>query len=128
MILLDSCVLIWLESDVKKISVAARRELNKPGQRAFASAISAYEIGQKARRNLLTLSKPIDQWFAHMLIHHSLVELEVSSTVAARAVLLPSIHQDPFDRLLIATAIERQLAILTPDPWIQKYPNLKTIW
>jgi PIN domain nuclease of toxin-antitoxin system len=55
-------------------------------------------------------------------------ELPVSGLLAARATLLPAIHRDQFDRLLIATAQEHRLKILTPDATIAKYPNLDTLW
>jgi PIN domain nuclease of toxin-antitoxin system len=40
---------------------------------------------------------------------------------------LPLIHRDPFDRILVATAIREQLAVLTPDRAIALYP-VATIW
>lgn len=55
-------------------------------------------------------------------------ELPLTGVIAARATLLPPIHKDPFDRLLIATAIEHQLTLLTPDQTIRQYPGLKTLW
>ncbi|MGP8202120.1 MAG: PIN domain-containing protein [Limisphaerales bacterium] len=55
-------------------------------------------------------------------------ELPVSGVIAARATLLPAIHRDPFDRLLIATAQEHRLKIVTPDATIAKYPGLDTLW
>jgi PIN domain nuclease of toxin-antitoxin system len=57
-----------------------------------------------------------------------LLELPVSSVIAARATLLPAIHRDPFDRLLIATAQAHRLRLLTPDPTITKHPNPETFW
>ena len=41
---------------------------------------------------------------------------------------IPYIHGDPFDRLIIATAIENDLTIITRDNNIQKYEDVKTIW
>lgn len=41
---------------------------------------------------------------------------------------LPSLHRDPADRFLIATAQERNLTLITPDPAIQQYPQLKAHW
>ncbi len=35
---------------------------------------------------------------------------------------LKSIHRDPFDRLLIAQARVHDVPIVTPDPWVAKYP------
>ena len=52
--------------------------------------------------------------------------LEMDSAVAAGA--LPTLHADPFDRLLIAAAQAHRLTLLTPDPLIRQYPALTTIW
>jgi PIN domain nuclease of toxin-antitoxin system len=41
---------------------------------------------------------------------------------------LPAIHRDPFDRLLIATAQQHRLTLLTPDASIAQYPNLQVAW
>ncbi len=94
----------------------------------FASAISAYEVGQKAAARKLRLPSPVDEWFAGVLQRHGLRELPVSSAIAARATLLPRIHHDPFDRLLIASAKEHHLTLVTPDPLIAKYPDVTVLW
>jgi PIN domain nuclease of toxin-antitoxin system len=128
MILLDTCVILWLSGDSSLISPPVRRALVAPGQQVFVLAISAYEIGQKARRGLLKLPKPIDQWFESVKIQHSLEELPVTGLIASRATLLPPIHQDPFDRLLIAAAQVQNLTLATPDPLIRQYPDINTLW
>ncbi len=128
MMLLDTCVLLWLEADLSAISPQAASAMLAARQGLFASAISALEIGQKAAAGKLRLRRPVDEWFAAVLQRHILRELPVSAVIAAAATLLPRIHRDPFDRLLIATAQEHGLALLTPDPTFAKYPNLKVIW
>jgi PIN domain nuclease of toxin-antitoxin system len=52
----------------------------------------------------------------------------VTGSIAARATLLPNIHRDPFDRILIATSQTEKLALLTPDETIAKYPGLEILW
>jgi PIN domain nuclease of toxin-antitoxin system len=128
MILLDTCVLLWLASDSSNLSASAAQSLRGGQMNCFASAISAFEAGQKVSSGKLFLSKPVDEWFAGMLRRHQLKELPVSGIIAARATLLPAIHRDPFDRILIATAQHHSLALLTPDKFMAQYPNLKTIW
>src|ERR1051325_10175242 len=125
MILLDSCVLIWLAADQSQISALAKAELEK---RVFISAISAFEIGQKAAAGKLKLPSPIDIWFPAIIKQHMLEETPPSSAAAARATRLPSIHADPFDRLIIATAMELNLTILTPDTRIRSYPGVRAVW
>src|SRR5690606_4346478 len=41
---------------------------------------------------------------------------------------LPMIHRDPFDRMLVAQALEENLTIITCDENIQEYPGVKTLW
>lgn len=41
---------------------------------------------------------------------------------------LPYIHKDPFDRLIIATAIEEGLTILTGDEYFKRYDEVKQLW
>ena len=128
MMLLDTCVLLWLAADTTAISARAVELIRNTPEGLFVSAISALEVGQKAAAGKLSLPRPVDAWFAAMVQWHGLHEIPVSGVIAARATLLPAIHGDPFDRLLIATAQEHQLKLLTPDATIAKYPNLDVFW
>jgi PIN domain nuclease of toxin-antitoxin system len=128
MMLLDTCVLLWLAADTTAISARAVELIRNTPEGLFVSAISALEVGQRAAAGKLSLPRPVDAWFAAMVQWHGLHEIPVSGLIAARATLLPAIHRDPFDRLLIATAQEHRLKLLTPDATIAKYPNLDTLW
>lgn len=48
MILLDTCVLLWLAADPRAISTRAAELINRTPEGLFVSAISAFEVGQKA--------------------------------------------------------------------------------
>lgn len=126
--LLDTCALLALSEGGKHFSPMVRQRLEVPGSVVYVSAISAFEIGQKASAGKLTLPCPLTQWFAAMLQHHELTELPVSSSISITATSLPTLHKDPFDRLIIAAAIEKNLTIITSDQTIQKYPEITTLW
>jgi len=126
--LLDTCVLLWLAADNSAISARATELMRNTPEGLFVSAISAFEVGQKAAAGKLSLLRPVDAWFAAMLQQHGLHEIPISGMIAVRATLLPAIHRDPFDRLLIATAQEHRFKLLTPDLTIAKYPKLQTLW
>ena len=121
-------MLLWLAGEPAAISPAAAKLLRGAQTACFVSAISALEVGQKAAARKVFLPKPVDEWFAAMAQRHQLQELPVTSLIAARATLLPAIHRDPFDRVLIATAQQHHLTLLTPDSTIAKYPNLGIAW
>ena len=67
-------------------------------------------------------------WIERARRSHALDVLPLEMAVALRAAALPRLHNDPFDRLLIATAQEHHLVLLTPDPKLRIYPALKTRW
>lgn len=128
MILLDTCGLLSLQSGGAEHSSAARTQLEAPGSRVFVSAISAFEIGQKLAVGKLMLPSEPGSWFQAMLLHHQIEEIPMSSDIAIAATTLPGIHRDPFDRIIIATALALDLCILTSDRIIPTYPGVQTLW
>lgn len=128
MILLDTCTLLWLAIEQERLSLAARKGIAAAGEFAYVSAISAWEIAWKHRCRKLRLKIAPDAWWPLALEQHALRELPISAAIALRSASLPTLHRDPADRFLIATAQELNLTLLTPDPTIQQYPRLKTLW
>lgn len=93
------------------------------------SAISIYEIGQKARRGKLALSIPLDRWLAIALRPAFVYVIPIDADIAHEANELPGdFHGDPADRLIVATARKYNLTILTSDRKIRDYPNVQTLW
>lgn len=126
--LLDTCTLLWLVGAQERLSERAQAALEDHAGRLFVSAISAFEIGLKHQKGKLVLPLDPGRWYARALELHGLRELPVDGTAAIHATLLPPLHRDPADRILVATAQLRKLAILTPDPLIRAYPDTATIW
>lgn len=128
MILLDTCVLFWLEQDPAAISAPVTRALRSAHTSLFASAISAFELGLKVRDGRLRLPLPVADWVSEVCRRRGIALLPIQETTAGLSTELPPIHRDPCDRFLIATAQLYHLQIATPDPTIRKYPNLQTLW
>lgn len=128
MILLDTCTLLWIVAQQEKLSAAAYEAVKKHNGAIFVSSISALEIAMKTQKNLYELPCSATEWFGKALKLHSLMELTIDHTIAATSALLPRIHNDPFDRLIIATAVQHGLKILTPDKHIHAYSQIKCIW
>ncbi|MCI5209928.1 MAG: PIN domain-containing protein [Candidatus Electrothrix sp. ATG2] len=55
-------------------------------------------------------------------------EIPVSSAVAMKSASLPFLHKDPCDRIIIATALEHRMPIITADQIIPQYSGIKVIW
>lgn len=128
MILLDTCALLWLAADQDKLSTGARKAIRDHADQLFVSSISAFEIAVKARRGKLDLPMDADVWFERALRHHGLTEVKVDGSIAARSVGLPSLHNDPCDRFIIATALQHDMTILTCDNLISQYKEVRVIW
>ena len=131
MIVLDTHALVWWASGDRRLSAAARRAIQNAARAGavFASAISVMEIATAARRGRLTLSNPIEQWLADL---RSLPELRFEPVTAEIAALAGSfdgtMHGDPADRIIAATARLLGARLVTGDERLRALPDLPTVW
>ena len=116
--LLDTHVLIWALSSPGKLPKDLRTELEDPANDVFASAASTWEIAIKGALGKIqaNVEKVIDSCRSS-----DLEELPVRMSHTARVSALPRHHHDPFDRLLIAQALEEGLTIATRDDAFEAY-------
>ncbi|MCF7853705.1 MAG: type II toxin-antitoxin system VapC family toxin [Candidatus Pacebacteria bacterium] len=128
MILLDTCALLWPNEARSRFPQKALDVLEQNADALAISAISLFEIGVKVKRGKLILPLRTDKWYRSLAHLYGLVEISISADIAALATDLPDIHRDPFDRLLIATALTRRLPILTADRIIPQYPQVQVVW
>lgn len=93
------------------------------------SAISIYEIGQKARKGKLTLSIPLERWLSIALRAGFVRVFPIDAEIAREANDLPGeFHGDPADRFIVATARKHNLTIITSDGLIRRYSGVPTLW
>ncbi len=116
-LLLDSHVIVWWALYPGRLRTTTRDAIISPGNEVFLSAASVWELGLKIARGKLAL--PAD--YAPRLLAHGFEELGVITGHAARSTTLPPLHGDPFDRLLIAQALEEGLMLVTSDQAILRY-------
>jgi PIN domain nuclease of toxin-antitoxin system len=128
MLLLDTSVLLWLAADQSRLSERARGLIAAHAGELCVSAISAFEIGIKHRKSSLLLPQEPESWFGAALQLHGLLEVPVDWRIAERSTSLPRLHGDPCDRMLIATAQLRGLTLLSPDPLLLAYPDVRIDW
>jgi PIN domain nuclease of toxin-antitoxin system len=119
-VILDTCAVLWLAAGDKKLSRAALKEINE-APAVYVSAISGFEIGLKAAKGKLELPCPVKDWFERVAEHHGLTILPLGLDVCIAAAKLPPIHDDPFDRFIIATAKLNSLAVVTTDERFKEY-------
>ena len=107
MILLDTHVAIWLHTGDDRLGFLARAQVETALSEANAavSAITFWETGMRAQKGGLNLGQSLEAWRLELL-DAGVVEIPVSGAIAARAGLLPELHGDPADRIIVATALE----------------------
>jgi PIN domain nuclease of toxin-antitoxin system len=119
-VLLDTHVFLFLAANPKRVPPAIQRAVNDAEER-YLSAASAWEIAVKAQLGKLRLPEAPAKYVRSRASKMMLVSLPVTQAHALRVYSLPMHHRDPFDRLLIAQALEEQLTLLTVDRKILRY-------
>ena len=124
MYLLDTHAIIWYVSGSNELSSTAKNIMET--KRCFFSFVSLWEIAIKQAKGTLQFDIDIPK-LKTVLEDEEFIYLPPTEFDAEAIKALPDIHKDPFDRLLIAQAIENNLMIVTTDSKIPQY-NVKTIW
>ena len=123
MILPDTHTLIWYTTLNPRLGPLADRRIREAiadGDIAF-SAISIWEVALLLSKGRLTLGVTAMQWRQNLLAA-GLIEIPVDGAIAARSVALPDFHDDPADRIIIATALEGH-QLITDDRHILDWPG-----
>lgn len=128
MILLDTCALIWLNDDRDQFSKTTMAILERNQDALAVSPISFFEIGIKAKKKKLKIPISLKDWSEKMCERYDLTCIPVSHDISVKASELPDIYKDPFDRLIIATAVVNKLRVVTADITFPLYKAIKVIW
>jgi PIN domain nuclease of toxin-antitoxin system len=118
----DTHLLIWSAEQDPRLPQAADEILNDPANEIFFSVASIWEIAIKARLGRSDFQIDPDA-LARGLIANGFIELPITRQHALAVFNLPSLHKDPFDRILIAQATVENLLLLTVDRNIARYPG-----
>lgn len=113
--LLDTCTFLWLAFEPQRISPSARKILDDPMTVRRLSQASVLEIVLKYRAGKLPLPLPPESWIPSRRDFFQMENLPLDETVIYRSGSLPAGHDDPFDRLLAAHAIESGSTLISPD-------------
>ena len=120
--LLDTQLLLWAAGDSNRLANDVRNLLQDPQTRPHFSAASIWEV---AIKNGLGRSdfRADPRLLRRGLLENGYIELPVTGAHAAEIDLLPPIHKDPFDRLLVAQCRIEGLNLLTTDKLVARYPG-----
>ncbi len=121
-LLLDTHLLLWAAYAPERLSSTARVLIEDPLNEPTFSPASVWEVVIKR-----ALGRPdfrIDpRRLRRGMVENGYVELAVTSDHALAVDMLPHLHKDPFDRLLIAQALAEGLTFATTDAQLPAYPG-----
>lgn len=122
-LLLDTHLLIWAADDIKRVSPDARVLMADTENELLFSVVSIWEVAIKCG-----LNRPDFQVDARKLrrglIDNGYIELPILGEHAVAIDGLPSIHKDPFDRMLIAQAMVEGVTLISNDATVARYPGV----
>jgi PIN domain nuclease of toxin-antitoxin system len=120
-LLLDTNVLLWAASDPDQLEDSARDLLVDGTNDVLVSLVSAWEIAIKQSIGKLQLPKPAEQWLPDVIRRSGFEIADLDITAALRVRALPWHHRDPFDRFLVAQALEHGYTLVTRDITLGTY-------
>jgi PIN domain nuclease of toxin-antitoxin system len=128
---LDTVALLaYLGNSARRLGRAARRAFDgaRAGRvRLAVPTLCLFEVGQLEERGRITLAVPFERWcdLVEQTEAFLLLPLERAHVSEARALLT---LRDPFDRLIVGTAIALGLPVVTPDARIADLQRVAVIW
>ena len=120
-LLLDTCALLWLANG-EPIAEEARRAI--AGGERHVSPITAWEIANLVRKRRMALTMPVGAWITQALGAIGAQQPELTLAVLVASCELPGTPpDDPGDRIIIASAREHRLTVVTRDAAILAYAH-----
>jgi PIN domain nuclease of toxin-antitoxin system len=120
--LLDTHLVLWSLVEPDRLSGQARSLLQSRQTELVFSTVCLWEIGIK--HGLKKKGFQVDpRVLRRTMLDDGYEELPVLGQHAVEVDILPPIHKDPFDRILIAQAMIEGIVLLTADPVIARYPG-----
>lgn len=120
MLLVDTHLLLWAAFDPERLSPMATKLLRSRELALAFSLASLWEVAIKT-----SLGRPdfaVDPGLLHRsMLAEGFVELPITAAHLVRVAALPWVHRDPFDRLLVAQAMQEGLTLLTMDATLKRY-------
>ena len=120
-LLLDTHVFLWSQDRPERLG-SSLSLLEDLGNDLWLSTASAWEIAIKWAMGKLVLAEPPARFVPSRQRRIGAESIAVEQAHALAVAQLPRLHEDPFDRLLVAQAQLLGLTIVTADPAVAQYP------
>ena len=124
--LVDTPVLLWAVQAPEKLSDQAGRIIRNQHDQLFISVATPWELAIKAKAGRLDVAELLND-FEHAVAAAGYLFLDTRVTHVILACSLPLHHKDPFDRLLIAQALDLRIPVISRDERFDAY-GVKRVW
>ncbi len=121
-LLLDTHIFLWYISADPKLPAAYLAAIRDPANEVFLSAASVWEAVIKYDLGKLPLPAPPAEYLPRQRIAHGIAALSIDEGAMPHLAGTPPLHRDPFDRMLVAQALQHGLTIATVDAAVMAYP------
>ena len=114
--ILDTHTLLWVDRNEPNLGAMARLQIGAAWWAGLlvVSAISFWEAAMLVERDRISLPTSPERWRANWL-RAGLVEVPINGWIALQSCQLTNSHRDPADRFIVATALDRNLPLMTAD-------------
>lgn len=126
-LLLDTHIFLWYISGNSKLNQSWKVQIQDPANEVYLSVASVWETTIKYQMGKLPLPAAADRYLPEQRIRHQIESLLIDEETIAQLSTLPSLHRDPFDRILISQALQHDLTLVTVDGDILGYPIVKIL-
>jgi PIN domain nuclease of toxin-antitoxin system len=126
MVVLDTHATVWWTLSPTLLSSKANDAIER-AERLGIPAIVFWEVSLLVRKKRLDLGLPVQAWADELRSISRVVELPLTADMALKADQL-SLHPDPADRFLVATALHHNVPLVTKDKLLRKFKGVKTVW
>lgn len=127
--LLDTHIWIWRLLEPERLSLPARRAFATAQARFHLSPISIWETLVLVRKGRLELSPDAPSWIRESLRLSGLTMVPLDYEIALRSEALEGFaSRDPADRFLVATALEKELILISADGPMNQWSGIDTLW
>lgn len=125
-LLLDTHVFLWFLADDRKLPPVFKQAIEEASNDVVLSVASIWGAVIKHRLGKMPLPEPPETYLVREREQNQIGSLPIMESTMSYLAALPLLHSDPFDRLLIAQALQHNLVFLTVDAEIEAY-DVKTL-
>jgi PIN domain nuclease of toxin-antitoxin system len=129
-IVLDTHAWVWWVSGARPLPESVNRAIdeNLATGGIRVSSISVWEVALLVKRGRLRFTMDVADWVAASEALPFVTFVPVDNRIAELSVSLPDLHDDPADRIIVATALTAGAVLVTSDERLRRWPRVTTLW